>query len=469
MIQAQLLPPSKSVYDYPAVVPGEEPTEEQQQQMIMAQIAGVILAVAAAKKGIEAATTNQLIAVLRTSNLLTASGVEAFVQAVKLILPVAKEKAREITWSGFANRATLVGIDFPEVMPTEEQIPKDIRYSRSSSIENAYRRVAKEYKENLERDRNDPIIAELVDELEKQGMTPLPRPDNLSNDAVQRVVSNEETWVQAFRKAEAEAREAQSGRDAEEALAAEVRANLTTSPSEGEWHRADVEAFAGDDTAEAIEIRNAREAEERAERERKESAASTGERKPDGDGDEEPVDDGDPEDGRLVELTDAEVDEIIERYAEHKAEERVERMVSQDIQGTSRNAHQLAMRHTDPKQVKGFRRIVHPELSESGRSCGLCIVASTMRYTRRDLLPIHSGCNCETAEIYEVNGEEFDPGHRINLQDLAVFYGEAGNSTHGWDLKRQKYKVFDHPEYGPTLINDTSKKARENATEIEFN
>lgn len=154
--------------------------------------------------------------------------------------------------------------------------------------------------------------------------------------------------------------------------------------------------------------------------------------------------------------------EVIERYAEQKVEERAERMVSHDVQASSRNTHQLAMRQLSDKKVTGFRRVVHPELSESGHSCGLCIVASTMRYTRRDLLPIHAGCNCETVEIFDIDGVEFDPGHQINLEDLEVFYREAGDSTHGWDLKRGRYMVIDHPEYGPTLTNVSDKKRTEN-------
>lgn len=162
-----------------------------------------------------------------------------------------------------------------------------------------------------------------------------------------------------------------------------------------------------------------------------------------------------------AELTIDEVEEIVERFARQKAEERLERMLSHDIQSEFRNTHQLAMRSLSndaKKKVVGYRRIVHPELSASGKSCGLCIVASTHRYTRGDLLPIHAGCNCEVAEIFKVNGEEIDPGMQINLEDLDVFYRDAGESTHGWDLKRERYKVVDHPEFGPTLVHVPKNK-----------
>ena len=138
--------------------------------------------------------------------------------------------------------------------------------------------------------------------------------------------------------------------------------------------------------------------------------------------------------------------------------------MAQDVASAARNAHQEVLQKTPKKVVVGFRRVVHPELSKSG-SCGLCIVASTMKYTRGDLLPIHAGCNCETVEIYNIDGRIIDPGQQINEEDLFVFYREAKGSTRGWDLKRWKYKIVDHPEYGPTLVNSSAKHATEH---IEF-
>ena len=72
-------------------------------------------------------------------------------------------------------------------------------------------------------------------------------------------------------------------------------------------------------------------------------------------------------------------------------------------------------------------------------------------------------CKCEVAEIYRFDdGTEFDPGHQINLEDLGAFYNAAGSdgiaSTHGWDLKKGRYVIEDHPEYGPTLVSANTKK-----------
>ena len=41
------------------------------------------------------------------------------------------------------------------------------------------------------------------------------------------------------------------------------------------------------------------------------------------------------------------------------------------------------------ERIVGYRRVLGP-----GENCGLCIVASTQRYHRDDLMPIHSSCGC---------------------------------------------------------------------------
>ncbi len=61
--------------------------------------------------------------------------------------------------------------------------------------------------------------------------------------------------------------------------------------------------------------------------------------------------------------------------------------------------------------VVGYRRTL------TGKSCAFCATASTQRYKRADLQPIHPACDCGIAEIF---GRE-DPGQIINrdlLDDL---------------------------------------------------
>lgn len=464
MIQAQQLPPLRSPYDYPMVLPGQELTPAQEQQAQLAQIAGIIMAAAAAKSGLEAAVTNQLVALMRVADLTTAAGIKVFAASAAAIVKMGIRQARVASWSAFAARARVVGISFPAGLPSDKETPNELLYTRGTGLERAYARLAEEFQEQAKRPRTDPVIQALVKQFEQQGLTPLPRPDNISSDAVRRVVDGEEEWTEAFRKAEEEARKAEGRTDsAETSYQTDAEPTQGTDRAGSAWRERDVEELRGSDSAEAtLQLERAREAEREA------AAKESGAEEESGAGRDEGSADQEQEEPELR-LVGSEIDAIIQRYAQHKAEERAERMVSQDITAANRNTHNLAINHKSvEKKIAGFRRVVHPELAESGRSCGLCIVASTHRYTKRDLLPIHSGCNCGIAEIYKIDGEEFDPGDQINYADLEVFYQEAGGSTHGWSLKKQRYKVVDHPEYGPTLVNDTSKKARRTAEAVSF-
>lgn len=77
---------------------------------------------------------------------------------------------------------------------------------------------------------------------------------------------------------------------------------------------------------------------------------------------------------------------------------------------------QLAKTHTSQQvleqagdRVVGYRRVL------DGNSCALCAVASTQRYHRGDLMPIHPGCGCDVAPIVG----DTDPGQVINADRLA--------------------------------------------------
>lgn len=454
MIQAQNLPPGKTVRNYPIVLPDQEMTEEQQQQAQMAQIAGIVLTAAAGKKVVMDTATNQIVALLRVTDLASEVAVKIFAKQAAFLVRLAIAQARSIAWSGVSSRAAVVGIEMPAAPPSEEDLPSNLRYTRGTDLETAYTRIAEEYKKYREKSVDDPQVQMLIDEFEAQGISPLPRPDNVSDDAIQRVVNGEEEWRKAFRKAEEEALKEQGRKITifeidEEDTAEGLREESRRRKAEAEAERKSIEDAAKRAAGETVE-----------------SDSKSGDKSSDSESGTEGGDSGAGEEealaGPLITLTPAEIDEVIERLAEHKAEERAERMVSHDVQAASRNMHQAAIQSLPEQKVIGYRRVVHPELSESGRSCGLCIVASTMWYTRRDLLPIHAGCNCETCEIYDLDGVIFDPGEQINMEDLDVFYREAGDTTHGWDLKKQQYEVIDHPEYGPTLKNVSTKKNGEN-------
>jgi hypothetical protein len=97
------------------------------------------------------------------------------------------------------------------------------------------------------------------------------------------------------------------------------------------------------------------------------------------------------------------------------------------------------------RDVVGYRRIVHPELSRGG-TCGLCIAASDRIYHVGDLLPIHARCACTVAPVTKTH----DPGRSLNTEDLAALYERAG-STAAAALKRTRYSVHEHGELGPVL------------------
>jgi hypothetical protein len=95
--------------------------------------------------------------------------------------------------------------------------------------------------------------------------------------------------------------------------------------------------------------------------------------------------------------------------------------------------------------VTGYRRVVHPELSETG-SCGLCIVASDVVYHKAQLMPLHGHCKCEVVPIIG----DVDPGNSLNNLELGHFYSAAG-STDGRALKETRVQVNEHGEWGPVL------------------
>jgi hypothetical protein len=90
---------------------------------------------------------------------------------------------------------------------------------------------------------------------------------------------------------------------------------------------------------------------------------------------------------------------------------RAESIVSTDLQLAKRQtAYELV---SESGTVQGYRRVL-----TGAENCGLCVVASTQRYHKRELLPIHPGCDCAVAPIL---GHE-DPGQTINT---AMVGGES--------------------------------------------
>lgn len=96
--------------------------------------------------------------------------------------------------------------------------------------------------------------------------------------------------------------------------------------------------------------------------------------------------------------------------------------------------------------VRGYRRILRPELSEGG-ACGLCIVAADRIYGREELMPIHAKCKCSVLPVTRTS----DPGLKLNNDDLAELYADADGNTRE-KLKRTRYRIEQHGELGPVLV-----------------
>lgn len=101
-------------------------------------------------------------------------------------------------------------------------------------------------------------------------------------------------------------------------------------------------------------------------------------------------------------------------------------------------------------EVTGYRRVIHPEMSQDGTSCGLCVVASTRIYHKAELMPIHDYCNCDVLPIYDGN----DPGNQINQDDLNALYQAAGGSNAAGDLLSTKVFFTEHGELGPIIAKN---------------
>lgn len=125
---------------------------------------------------------------------------------------------------------------------------------------------------------------------------------------------------------------------------------------------------------------------------------------------------------------------------------RAEALQVGDLTLAERVASQVVMEQLGVTQ---FRRVVRPELSKTG-SCGLCIAASDRIYETAVLMPMHGNCHCKTMPI--IDG--IDPGNSLNGRDLEAFYADAGGSNTASELKKTRYVVNEHGEYGPVLSRD---------------
>lgn len=77
---------------------------------------------------------------------------------------------------------------------------------------------------------------------------------------------------------------------------------------------------------------------------------------------------------------------------------------------------QLAQTHAAHEWMVGEPRVVgYERVLGPGKNCPLCEAASTRRYYREDLMPIHERCGCTVAPVFDEPGELSRPSAAVRV------------------------------------------------------
>lgn len=149
------------------------------------------------------------------------------------------------------------------------------------------------------------------------------------------------------------------------------------------------------------------------------------------------------------------------RTAIERGATRAASLAETDVQLASREAGRRVRQGNG--NIAGYRRVL-----TGAENCALCAIASTQRYTRGQLKPIHPGCDCGEEPIYG----DFDPGQVIDMEGLDSLHeglieqlGVSDRSARSAGIgKTVQYEdserladftdivvTREHGEYGPTL------------------
>lgn len=125
---------------------------------------------------------------------------------------------------------------------------------------------------------------------------------------------------------------------------------------------------------------------------------------------------------------------------------RLRQLVETDIQLTHTNTSRNLLRNRN--DVVGFRRV-----PTGAFTCALCLIASTQRYRKLDLMPIHPGCDCRVAPVISDSptSQILDP---VLLEDIhRAIEDQFGFSPR--DAREIDFRKIvitrEHGEYGPLL------------------
>jgi hypothetical protein len=127
---------------------------------------------------------------------------------------------------------------------------------------------------------------------------------------------------------------------------------------------------------------------------------------------------------------------------------------------------QLAKTHQANASMGGSHFQFYARVLTGAEDCALCVIASTQRYSRGDLMPIHPGCDCDVEPLpsgdwqHVINPDLLESTH----EQIARFTGsgsDRGARDLGLDKETAKGKSIsdftelivtrEHGEYGPTL------------------
>lgn len=112
---------------------------------------------------------------------------------------------------------------------------------------------------------------------------------------------------------------------------------------------------------------------------------------------------------------------------------------------------QLAKTHTvrrvtaERDSIVGHRRVIR-----GAKSCGLCIVASTQRYNKGQLAPIHPSCDCGSVPIWGEN----DPGQVIEAGQLEAVHQRIAERFGAYDSGARKIPGVSKPNGQPLQYRD---------------
>ena len=126
---------------------------------------------------------------------------------------------------------------------------------------------------------------------------------------------------------------------------------------------------------------------------------------------------------------------------------RLTQLIGGDMQLAKVHASRQSMR-AYPAAGQYYRRVL------TGReNCALCVVASTQRYRRGDLMPIHPGCDCGVQPLppglavnQVIDEDLLEQVHQIAADRLGVSARDGRTPDY-----RKLLTVSEHGEYGPTL------------------